>query len=243
MNTLAARLCLGTLDRLQTRWALRETGAPYITLTNERMPAPVGSLRLFAGGPVAKLVYIGMSVPFINLDSHMIFAFTAPESAVPHFTLDSVFNDGHFAFHLDLIPRVDLGVNLDYINTVHHPLTEPFQATKQIEGLSPAQLSPRQYAIMSPWMLVYRATETAFAQIEGSVNAYLDHWFGLAETGLPPALAAQFDSQTLAERDRRNRAIIFSPDVDPVWAQVDRLVGPAMSARMRGLLQSQSLEE
>ena len=237
--TLAADLCSHTLERIQQRFDLREIGSPHITLTNERMPQPVGSCRLFTGGPVAKLVYIGLTVPFINLDSHMIFAFTAPDSAVPHFTLDSVFGGEHFAFHLDLIPRVDLGANLDYINAALQPLTEEFQAVKAIEGLSPAHLSPRQYAIMSPWMLAYRANETAFAAIEKSVNVYLDHWFNLAANGL----SAEASAEALAERDRRNRAILFSPEVDPVWEKVDRLVGAEMSARLRGILQSQAVEE
>ena len=237
--TLAADLCSHTLERIQQRFDLREVGSPHITLTNERMPQPVGACRLFTGGPVAKLVYIGLTVPFINLDSHMIFAFTAPGSAVPHFTLDSVFGGDHFAFHLDLIPRVDLGVNLEYINAALQPLTDEFQAVKQIEGLSPAHLSPRQYAIMSPWMLAYRADETAFAAIEKSVNVYLDHWFTLAENGL----ATEASTEALAERDRRNRAILFSPEVDPVWEKVDRLVGTEMSVRLRGILQSQTLEE
>lgn len=237
--TLAADLCSHTLEKIQRHFNLREIGAPHITLTNERMPAPVGSCRLFTGGAVAKLVYIGLTVPFIQLDSHMLFAFTAPDSAVPHFTLDSVFGGEHFAFHLDLIPRVDLGVNLAYINTALQPLTEEFQAVKQIEGLSPAHLSPRQYALMSPWMLAYRANETAFAAIEKSVNVYLDHWFRLAEQGVTTDISAA----ALAERDRRNRAILFSPEVDPVWEKVDRLVGAEMSARLRGILQSQAVEE
>ena len=237
--TLAADLCSHTLERIQQRFDLREVGSPHITLTNERMPAPVGACRLFTGGPVAKLVYIGLTVPFINLDSHMIFAFTAPDSAVPHFTLDSVFGGEHFAFHLDLIPRVDLGVNLAYINAALQPLTDEFQVVKQIEGLSPAHLSPRQYAIMSPWMLAYRANETAFAAIEKSVNVYLDHWCTLAENGL----ATEVSTEALAERDRRNRAILFSPEVDPVWGKVDRLIGTEVSARLRGILQSQTLEE
>jgi hypothetical protein len=236
--TLAAQLCADKLERIQRQFDMHEIGAPHITLTNERMPAPVGSCRLFTGGPVTKLVYIGLTVPFIQLDSHMLFAFTAPDSAVPHFTLDSVFSGEHFAFHLDLIPRMDLGANLDYINTTYQPLTDEFQAARQIEGLSPAHLSPRQYAVMSPWMLAYRADETAFAAIENSVDRYLDHWLALAEDGITTNTSAD----ALAERDRRNRAILFSPEVDPVWEKVDRLVGAEMSARLRGILQNQAIE-
>ena len=55
-----------------------------------------------------------------------------------------------YAFHLDLIPRVDLGANLDYMNAVFNPLTGIFTEACAIEGLSPAEISPRQKALMSP---------------------------------------------------------------------------------------------
>ena len=93
---------------------------------------------------------------------------------------------------------------------------------------------------MSPWMLAYRATEDAFAQIEGSVNVYLDHWFQVVESGVSAPIALGGDP---AARDRLNRTAIFNPEVDPVWAQVDRLVGAETSARLRELLREQGLPE
>ncbi len=239
--SLAGELCFKTLDKICGRLNLKEHGNPHITLTSEAMPAPVGSVRIFSGERIAKLVYIGMTVPFIKLDSHMIFAFTHPDSPIPHFTLDSVNNDTTYAFHLDLIPRVDLGANLDYIDAVHLPLTGEFEAAAKIEGLSPAHLSPRQYAIMSPWMLAYRAEEDAFKEIDSSVDNYLKHWFSLVETGLPENLLAKFAAEDLAKRDLENRAIIFNPEVDNVWGQVERLVGAEMGAKMREILKSQEI--
>lgn len=146
-----------------------------------------------------------------------------------------------YAFHLDLIPRVDLGANLKYIDACFNPLTEEFQKSLTLEGLSKAHLSPRQYAIMSPWMLAYRADENAFREIESSVNFYLEHWFSLVESGLSEELTKNFTADELAERDRKNRAIIFNPKVDKVWAQVDRLVGAEMSAQMREVLVAQKI--
>jgi hypothetical protein len=183
-----------------------------------------------------------MTVPFIKLDSHMIFAFTKIDSPIPHFTLDSVNNDTTYAFHLDLIPRVDLGANLQYIDEVLHPLTEEFETAAKIEGLSKAHINPRQLAIMSPWMLVYRANDDAFRKITPSVNNYLEHWFSLVEKGISDEVSKQFSAEELAKRDRRNRAIIFNPDVDKVWGQVDRLVGAEMSGKMRGILMSQTID-
>lgn len=239
--TLAADLAFSTLDKLIKRLSLTEV--KNIPLTSPMMPEPVGSVRIFSGEKLSKAVYIGMSVPFIKLDSHMVFAFTKTDSAIPHFTLDSVNNDTTYAFHLDLIPRVDLGANLEYIDAVYDGLSEEFEKAGQIEGLSKAHLNPRQLAIMSPWMLVNRAEAEAFKKIGGSVDFYLNHWFSLVENGISEDVSKQFSPEYLTERDRKNREIVFNPDVDKVWAQVDRLVGAETSAMMRKILKSQEIYE
>lgn len=239
--TLANTLCQNTLNTIIDRFGLTEQGQPHMNLLSPMSPAPVGQVRLFSGGPIHKMVYIGLTAPPIGLDSHMMFAFTAPDSPIPHFTLDSVKAGPHFAFHLDLIPRVDLGANLAYINETLQPLTEHFEAAKEIEGLTPAHLSPRQYAIMSPWMLANRATEEAFGNIKNAVNNYLTHWFGLVENGLSDGVMAELTDVDLAKRDRRNRNALFNPDVDPVWSQVTRMVGAEVSEQMRELLRTQAM--
>jgi len=169
----------------------------------------------------------------------MIFAFTKPESHIPHFTLDSVMAGPHFAFHLDLIPRADLGANLKYMNAVFDNLTPIFDEAKKIEGLTAAQLGPKQYALMSPWMLAYRASESAFEQIQTPVNGYLEHWFNLVENGIP---ADAVPASDFAVRDQLNRNAIFDPEVDKVWAQVERLVGAETGAKLREILRNQEVE-
>ena len=37
---------------------------------------------------------------------------------------------------------------------------------------------------MSPWMLAYRASEDAFAQIDGHVAQYMAHWFDIVGRGV-----------------------------------------------------------
>ena len=239
--SLAKKLSHKTLDAIVARFDLMERGEPYQVLNSPMGPAPVGLVRLFSGGPIHKMVYIGLSVEQFGLDSHMVFAFTAPGKPEPHFTLDSVLAGPHFAFHLDLIPRVDLGANLVYIDEVLHPLTELVESAREIEGLSRAHLSPRQLAIMSPWMLAYRANEEAFAQIDGHVERYLEHWFEVVEKGVSAETLHSLDNTNFAQRDQRNRNAIFNPDVDPVWAQVTRLVGEETSAQLRDLLRVQDM--
>jgi len=237
--TLAAELAFSTLDKLRERLSLSEVET--IQLTSPMMPEPVGTIQVFSADKISKAVYIGMSVPFIKLDSHMIFAFAKSDSAIPHFTLDSVNNDTTYAFHLDLIPRVDLGANLEYIDAVYDNLSGEFERAGQIEGLSKAHLNPRQLAVMSPWMLVNRADANAFKKIFDPVDFYLNHWFSLIENGISTNVLNGVFGTDFGERDRRNREIIFNPEIDKVWAQVDRLVGAEMSAKMREILKRQEI--
>lgn len=233
--TAAKDLSHSTLEKIQAHFAMEEIGSPFMSLTSPM--GNVGSLRLFRGEKIAKMVYIGMAVEAFGLDSHMIFAFTPPDSPIPHFTLDSVMNASDFAFHLDLIPRVDLGAEVDYLFEVFSPLDAAFSEAGKIEGLTPARLGPTQYAIMSPWMLAYRANAAAFEAIQTPVNQYLEHWFSLVDTGV----SGEFSG--LAQRDQRNRDAIFNPKIDKVWAQVDRLLGADTSAKLQAILRNQAVEE
>ena len=247
--SLPRTLAEGTLARIVERFGLTEEraagGGHHMTLLSPISPEPVGSLRLFRGKrggpatPVQKVVAVSLVVPAIHLDSHMVFAFTPADSAVPHFTIDSVGTADFFAFHLDLIPRADLGASLAYMNATLLPLTETFAAAQAIDGLTPAKLSPRQYALMSPWMLAFRATPAAFAKVAAPVDAYLTHWMKLAEEGIAPSVLAETPADRWAERDARNRAALFNPETDPVWSQVDRLLGTAVSAKIRDVLKGQ----
>lgn len=260
--SLSGDLCLGNVDHIVERLGLIEVAgadtAEYLVLTSPMVPdGSVGSMRIWRKAGVCDLAYVGLTVPMIGLDSHMMFAFTPAGSPVPHFTIDSVMGGGgpppgavpgappvdraadeqaEFAFHLDLIPKMDLGAHLGYLDHCFGPLTELLERGEAIEGLTPARLSPRQYAVMSAWMFVHRANKSAFRAISEIVDAYRDHWLGLVESGVPADLLDGVSTEALAERDRRNRAIVFDPDVDPVWGRVARLVGEEQSERVRSTL-------
>jgi hypothetical protein len=229
--SLSQALWQRTLDRIVGELGLEEqltdAGEPFLPLTCQApmYEGSIGQVRRFTGGPLFQLVTSTIVVPPIGLDSHMLFAFMPSDSPVPHFTLDSVHAGDTHAFHLDLIPRLDLGSHLAYMDECFTPLTEAHDKGEAIAGLSRAQLSPRQHAIMSPWMLAHRATAEAFTAIDSAVNEYLDHWFSLVRNGISAAAVAGVDVETLVARDARNKAIIFNEDVDKVWQQIEPLVG------------------
>ena len=234
--SLSADLCLGTVEAIADRLELTETVST--PLASAMDGSSVGAHRVLARDGVAALVYVGMTVEAFGLDSHMCFAFTPADSPVPHFTVDSVLAGPHYAFHLDLIPRVDPGANLAYLDHCYGPLTEVYDEVAEIEGLTPAHLSPRQWQLMSAWMLAHRADEDGFRAVFGAVAAYRDHWLGLVVDGVPADAVGGATAEQLADRDARNRAAIFNPDVDPVWARVDQLLGPEVSADIQTSLKT-----
>jgi len=243
--SLPRALSDNVLSRIADTLGLREIkapdGGPLMTLTSPMSPTPVGAVRQLVGGPLHHLVAVSIAVPPIGLDSHMLFAFTPPSSPIPHFTVDSVFAGGSYAFHLDLIPRVDLCTSVAYMDAALAPLTEVYGAASKIAGLSPAALGPRQLALMSPWMLAYRADEKAFAAIEAPVMRYLEHWFSLLGKGLPGYVLDDIDSKVpaaLIARNTRHKSALFDPALDPVWSQVARLIGEDTCVRIRDLLKT-----
>ena len=259
MDTLASKISHQTLDRIVSHFGLDEVagkdGGPFLSLVSEKFGnAPVGSFRLWDGGDkLLKMVYAGITVEPIGIDSHMVFVFTKPDSLLPTFTLDSVytrmppgadpnFPDGGdmYAFHLDLVPRCDLGVNHAYIQRAYDPLTATQAETLSADGVFEAQLSPTQRAIMSPWMLAQRVTADAYeTTVFPAVDVYLEHWLGLVDDGIDDVEVA---GEYGAERDAANRLLIFSREIDPVWNRIDMMLGSDTSDLMISVLRSQVVE-
>lgn len=244
----AQKLSLAKLEQIKERLSLEEltdgSGGPFRTVTSARDGSPCGETRILVGtGPVKKVVYHALQAEFIGLDSHMVFAFGAPDSLLPHWTFDSVLNDPTYAYHLDLIPRADLAANLGYMDYVYGPLTETFDAGRAHPGIEEARIGPRQRSIMSQWMLAYRVDADEYPKVDTYVQAYLDRWYDLVDNGIPAEVANSIVGGTAAERDEANRGIIFNRDVDHVWDLITPLVGDAQSEHMRAQLATNEIVE
>jgi hypothetical protein len=232
------KLSVDKLEQIAQRTDVREVhgddGGPHRRVLSAQDGQQIGQSRVFIGdGVVKKVVYHEIAVEQIGLDSHMIFAFTDATSPVPHWTFDSVVAFGNHAFHLDLIPRLDLGANLGYMDDVYGRVTAAFETGLKQEGLSEAAIGPRQRAVMSPWMLAYRVEEELYPTIDVHVQAYLDAWFDMVDNGINADVAAQIDTGRIAERDAANRAMIFNRALDPVWDQITPLMGMEQSEELR----------
>jgi hypothetical protein len=210
----------------------RRQDGVFKVLRSEAMPDFSGSVRVFRGAEhVERMISTSLFIPARNHQTHMVFCFGAPDQPIPHFTVDSSdHGQGRYAFHLDLIPRVELGANLTHMRAVYGPLTETFVHARSIEGLSPVNITPEQRSVMSPWMLVHGADEQAFARCESElIVPYREQFVALCKQP-PSGVRAQ------PERDRAVRAALFDPSVDPVWGRVDRMIGAENTVLLRGLL-------
>ena len=94
--SLSQELCHKTMEDIAQRFNMQEVGDPFRVIESQMPPGgPVGNMRIWEGDAVRKMVYIGITVPMIQLDSHMVFAFTPADSAVPHFHVGFSFGRTH----------------------------------------------------------------------------------------------------------------------------------------------------
>ena len=140
LKTPSRRLFDAALATIETRLNLVEVhdqnGGPWRALESQAPfhQGSCGEARLYCGDKISKVLTCSITAPAIGLDSHMLFAFTPSGGAIPHFTVDSVQAGDHMAFHLDLIPRLDLAIHLAYMDWAFGGLTTTFMAASGIEG-------------------------------------------------------------------------------------------------------------
>lgn len=238
--SLPAGLVVPALEALVARSGAVERpgagGGPFLRLTTVGGGEPAGAVRVFGSHQVPRIVYVNIDVPDRDMDSHMFYAFAPADSAVPHFTLDAVATRGILAFHVDLVPRVDLATHVDYMDRVFAALSPTHEMVGQNGAFSPAVVSARGRALMSPWMLALRSTEDGWADVEQPCHSYLDHWLSLAAQGLDEDVMDTVADTDLADRDARLRRSLFGLDIDPAWDHVAAVVGADPVAELRATL-------
>ncbi|MEZ4382651.1 MAG: hypothetical protein R3A79_15040 [Nannocystaceae bacterium] len=215
----------------------RRDRARALDLTAPGQPAAL--LRGWGGGPLDRLVVVEADAPGIGLEFAMVAAFAPSTGALPHLLVEVVASPGGLTLFVDLCQRVDVGGELGWIDAAWTPLTAAHVAAFEAEGVAPAALNHRLRALLGPWTIAARCDEAALRGALGrSVDAYVEHWLGLVERGLPAAITADLDPAALAARDRRYRAALFSADVDPIWRRLEGLFGAegagALQSRLRG---------
>jgi hypothetical protein len=221
---IAAEICHRVGERVEL---VQLEQYPFTTSTGGE---PAGVMRVFAGGPVARLVDVSLSIPAIGIDSTMTHVFADAATSVPHFTSDVAnIPDGVF-INVDLMPRVDLVTETKYLDTVYPPLTDTLNRALALEGAKAIQLPPRLKALCSPWILGATAPSAQLPALADAMYAYLERWFALAD-GVAPAVGLHPDE--LVVRDGHHRSTLFDPSSDEVWSLLEGLIGGESANHIR----------
>jgi hypothetical protein len=195
----------------------------------------IGELRVYRGrGRVQKVVSSRYALSTPVLDSHSVIVFTRPESAVPHFALDSIRVGCEVHLYVDLLPKRDLAVSLPYLDRCYVPLSEVSSELEHDARFRPAPVSLRHQAMLSPWHALYTLEPSNLAAAEAYVDRYVSHWANLLRSNAP-----ELDSSPeLAARDIAFRKALFSRAIDPTWAHRDRIIGRETVDRILSVLSS-----
>eukprot|EP00004_Rigifila_ramosa_P019527 TRINITY_DN4978_c0_g1_i2.p1 TRINITY_DN4978_c0_g1~~TRINITY_DN4978_c0_g1_i2.p1 ORF type:complete len:1287 (+),score=312.62 TRINITY_DN4978_c0_g1_i2:411-4271(+) len=210
--------------------------------TDTAPPREVGLCRLFYGKnktPLSKLVHLSLHMPE-DVTLHWLFGFSEPESALPHFMCMCAETVDAMIVSADLIPRVPLDCNSNYVAHVYTPLSGIARQLSEISGISSTALPPAMAALLSPWRLSMRVPKAIFqTHVAPAIRAYAAHWRELIDTPFDAALLASLfppSSALLAHRDRALRENIFNPRVWSYWESVERRIGTAATAQLRRVL-------
>lgn len=182
----------------------------------------MGELRVYRGrGRVQKIVSSRFALNSPSMDSHSVVVFTRPDSAVPHFGLDSVRLGSRVHLYVDLLPRRDLAVSLPYLDYCYLPLTDVRAELERDPRFLPTGAPLRHRALLSPWHALVTHDPNDLHAAEEYVDRYVSHWASLLQSTAPELES----SPDLVARDAAYRKTLYSRTVDSSWAVLDRALG------------------
>ncbi|MGZ4683893.1 MAG: hypothetical protein ACXV8G_15650 [Acidimicrobiales bacterium] len=171
--------------------------------------------------------------------AQLFYAFSRPNSLTPHLAVEWSVHDDEVAMHVDLLPRVDLSVNSDYVDEVYTALNSALDEVRSLPDLVPDPLPPRRAVGFSPWLVAVRGPASLASALANTVDQYIDHWFALFSGGVSVSVdPISTDPSRLVQRDRFHRVALF-PDDDPQWARITRRCGLDRAAELRSFFRTQ----
>jgi len=217
--TLLQDVADGWLERLTSE--LDVTPVREIPFTVQATGESGGVLRIFEGP--ARIVDARLTVSSPPIDSVMLMGYAPTRSPVPHLISDIVNMPDGLHFEVDLVPRVDLVTQHDYLDTVYPPLEAPAARAEAIEGATPLKAPRRLKALLSPWCAGVVTPMAGMAELDAVHRAFQDRWLELlagASTG-----ADDVDAEVLHARDVAQRVATYDVRTDPLWDILAGIIG------------------
>ena len=199
-----------------------DKGHCFQAFTHTETGKPAGMLKVYRGkAPVEYIITSSLYVEEMGMESYMLMAFVDPGSAIPHFAFDAMTNSERGAFHVDFIPRLDLGTHPQYSKQVFEPLNDALDTLKADPDFSPGDGGRLLLSMLSPWTGLFQTTPDKLAGGAMLVDRYLQHWFTLIDQGVSTTV----DSEALANRDRLHRLALYNEENDMLWGLLKNLIG------------------
>ncbi len=239
-----------TVDRVAARFGLRPRGeTPLVSMHDH---SDVGATRTLLGPEVDKAVVVDLALPDNEQPSalHWFYAFARPTALVPHLAVEwseisepESSDDGpRVGLLLDLLPRLDLAVNVAYVDEVYVPITPLLETAWDLDGVRPARIRPRRAICFSPWMLSLTAPVDAVEALHVIVERCVEHWVAVITGGVgAPVDPVANDPTKLVQHDKYHRNALFDEHADARWDRIYRLLGPNDAAELRMTLRTQEV--
>lgn len=241
--SVAAERAAAGVDRVASHLGLRPREVLDLTAADGYRPSGEGSILV--GGDIDKAV--AASITFDDADDpralHIFYAFARPVSLIPHLALEwGATGGGDLVMFVDLLPRVDLAVNTEYLRETYAMLTPTLAEVQALPGLMPFPVPPTRAAGCSPWAISVRGPLGLAGALGAAADDYIDRWFSLSSGGISASVdPIANDPSRLTQRDKFHRNALFDADADPRWARVTRQLGPDRAAQLRAALRTQEM--
>lgn len=194
---------------------------------------PRGALRAWSGPGMDWMINSWLGDPEAGFTNMHLTCWLGPETNVPHLGMAWGTLPTLWCF-IDLLPRADLFVDLDYVDRYYVPFNDTYMALKDDPGVAPfvsQDTFTRVGVSQSAVCIVMPTEEDRIVQIGELANLRVDQWFAhLDEATATPVE----DRGRLAERDLAMRRNIAQRD--PANSLAERFYGEELTARLVGSL-------
>ena len=247
----AGALLEAAAERIAAACGLQVQSA--VELREERSGQPMGGYRTLVGSSLDKAVVVNLELedeetPGVRNEIHSLYAFSLPSTLAPHLALEwghiegPEGEDGRLSVFVDLLPRLDLAVNQDYIDELYEPLTPVLVEAWDIKGARSDRHLPRRIVAFSPWRFSASAPASEVDALLEVVDRYTDHWLATLSGGVGASVdPLASDPSRLVQRDKYHREAMFDEKAMAHWSKFYQALSFNDAAELRHTLRSQQV--